>query len=63
MSIVHPVVFNPIINPIVGITNMPAWEAGQDYPASLALLWRDAVNEKPLRYITYNGKYLAVKNV
>lgn len=39
MSVVHPVVFNPILNPIVGITNMPAWRAGQDFHASLALLW------------------------
>ena len=36
---------------------------GAGYPASLALLWRDAVNAKPLHYITYNGKYLVVKNV
>lgn len=36
---------------------------GPGYPAALALLWRDTANEKPLRYITFNGKYLVVKNV
>ena len=36
---------------------------GSSYPASLALLWRDTVNAQPLRYITFNGKYLVVKNV
>ena len=60
---VHPVIVNPVINPIVGISNVPAWEVGQDYPSSLALLWRDTLNAKPLRYITFNGKYLVVKNV
>ena len=36
---------------------------GAGYPAALALLWRDTVNAKPLRYITFNGKYLVVRNV
>ena len=36
---------------------------GVGYPAALALLWRDSANAKPLRYVTYNGKYLVVKNV
>ena len=36
---------------------------GSSYPASLALMWRDTSNAKPLRYITFNGKYLVVKNV
>lgn len=33
-----------------------------DFPDD-ALMWRDTSNAKPLRYITFNGKYLVVKNV
>ena len=60
---IHPVIFNPIINPLMRVLAPVQWEAGHSYPAALALLWRDTANAKPLRYITYNGKYLVVKNV
>ena len=50
-------------SPRVNVRNFYAWQVGSSYPASLALLWRDTSNAKPLRYITFNGKYLAVKNV
>ena len=60
---IHPVVFNPVVNPVVRIADIVGWRAGSSYPAALALLWRDTANAKPLRYITYNGKYLVVKNV
>lgn len=58
---IHPVICNPVLNPLVDILNPVAWRAGGSYPA--ALMWRDISNAKPLRYITYNGKYLVVKNV
>ena len=32
MSIVHPVAVNPVVNPLVGILNMPAWRAGKLAP-------------------------------
>lgn len=34
-----------------------------EFPSAIALMWRDTSNAKPLRYITFNGKYLVVKNV
>jgi hypothetical protein len=60
---IHPVICNPVLNPLVDVLNPVVWRAGGSYPASLALMWRDTSNAKPLRYITYNGKYLVVKNV
>ena len=62
MSIVHPVVVNPVVNPLVGILNMPAWRAGRLAPDGAILHW-DASKNKPLLPVTYNGKYLVVKNV
>ncbi|NCC84839.1 MAG: hypothetical protein EOM03_12045 [Clostridia bacterium] len=59
----HPVICNPVLNPLVDILNPVGWRAGSSWPASLALMWRDTSNAKPLRYITFNGKYLVVKNV
>lgn len=51
-------------SPRVDVRKYFAWESGgASYPAALALMWRDTSNAKPLRYITFNGKYLVVKNV
>lgn len=50
-------------SPRVDIRNFYAWQVGSSFPAGLALMWRDTSNAKPLRYITFNGKYLVVKNV
>ena len=44
-----------------GRVSFPQMLAG--YPLDLALMWRDTSNAKPLRYITFSGKYLVVKNV
>lgn len=41
---IHPVVINPIINPIVGIISMVAWRAGGGvtYPSGLLRLYNSA---------------------
>lgn len=53
-----------VTRPVVrSVARGPLDGRGAGYPSSLALLWRDTVNAKPLRYITFNGKYLVVKNV
>ena len=60
---IHPVIVNPALDPVVDVLNPVGWRAGNTYPSALALLWRDPANAKPLRYITFTGKYLVVKNV
>ena len=65
MSVVYPTHVNPIVNPLVGILNMPAWpawRAGKLAPQDAILHW-DASKNEPLLPVTYNGKYLVVKNV
>ena len=36
---IHPVLVNPVISPLVGVLDPVAWRAGSSYPAALALLW------------------------
>jgi hypothetical protein len=50
-------------SPRVDVRNYFAWQVGSSFPPANALMWRDTSNGKPLRYITFNGKYLVVKNV
>lgn len=58
----HPVVCNPVLSPLVGILNPSRWRAGRNAPLDSILHW-DASKNKPLLPVTYNGKYLVVKNV
>lgn len=58
----HPVICNPILNPVVAVLNPVRWRAGRMYPDGAILHW-DASKNKPLKPVTYNGKYLVVKNV
>lgn len=47
MSIVHPVLVDPVVNPLVGILNMPAWRAGGgSWPSGLLRLYRSADGQR-----------------
>lgn len=59
---IHPVVVNPIISPFVAVMDPVRWRAGSLSPSG-AILHFDAEKNKPLMPVTYNGKYLVVKNV
>ena len=59
---IHPVVCNPVLSPVVRVTDPVRWRAGRLAPSGAILYW-DASKNKPLLPVTYNGKYLVVKNV
>ena len=59
---IHPVVVNPVLSPVVRVTDPVRWRAGRNAPSG-AILYRDASKNKPLLPVTYNGKYLVVQNV
>lgn len=59
---IHPVVCNPVLGPLVGVKDPVRWLAGRGYPSG-AIMYFDASKNKPLLPVTYNGKYLVVKNV
>ena len=46
MSIVHPVLVDPVVNPLVGILNMPAWRAGSSWPSGLLRLYNSTDGQK-----------------
>lgn len=48
---IHPVICNPVLNPLVGALDPVVWRAGSSYPAALALLWQG-------KFLTFNGKFL-----
>lgn len=36
---IHPVIVNPALDPVVDVLNPVGWRAGNTYPSALALLW------------------------
>ena len=42
---IHPVLVNPVISPLVGALDPVAWRAGGSYPKDLALLWPRALTD------------------
>ena len=47
---IHPVICNSILNPVVGVTDPVRWRAGgASFPASLALLWSSTKYAKSLK--------------
>ena len=53
---IHPVICNPVLNPLVGLLNPVGWRAGSSYPRDLVLLYRSTDGLKAaLGSISWDG--------
>ena len=62
---IHPVVCNPVLSPLVGVLDPTAWRAGGSWPSGLPVLAAGEyylIDENGAYLIDENGNYLIGKD-